>query len=465
MKVVKFGGTSLADAQQLHKAASIIASDADRRIVVVSAPGKRHRADAKMTDLLIAGWKQVAEGKSPEREREAVIQRFAEIGSSLKLAASDIEEAVTPLRSLPQAVDSLEEPFLLDLWKAAGEDTCARMMACYLRSIGIDAEYVNPGAAGLLVEGDSGNAVVLPESMVSLRSLRDRKRVVVFPGFFGYTPEGRLVTFSRGGSDVTGSILAAAVGAELYENFTDVDSVFAVNPALIPNPKQIAELTYREMRELSYAGFTVLHEEALLPAFRANVPVCIKNTNNPAAPGTRIVSRRAVELSPVVGIANDDGFCSINLTKYLMNREIGFGRKLLQLLEEENVPYEHTPTGIDNFSIIIRESLAGDEVLNRIVYRIREELQVDDVEIVRELALVMIVGEGMLDSVGVVARAANALAKAGVNIAMINQGGSEVSLMFGVRSEDAARAVASLYHEFFYDEVLHWSLLRHKAAL
>ncbi|WP_139492086.1 aspartate kinase [Brevibacillus dissolubilis] len=463
MKVAKFGGTSLANAEQIRKVCDIITADPERRIVVVSAPGKRHKTDDKVTDLLIAFAERLLRDGEAEQEIRAVIARYREIGQELGIPEQAIDGIEKDLRELLTLDTSVEAKFL-DRVKAAGEDNSAKVVAHYLNSIGVPASYVNPWDAGLLVCGKYGNAQVLPESYERLRALRDREGIVVFPGFFGYATDGSVVTFSRGGSDITGSILAAAVQADLYENFTDVDSVFAVNPSLIPQPKQVTELTYQEMRELSYAGFSVYHAEALFPAFRTGVPVCIKNTNNPTAPGTMIVSKRSYTSTNVVGIAGDAGFCSIYLTKYLMNREVGFGRKLLQILEEEGLSYEHIPSGIDHVSVILRNDIFTREIEERVISRIRTELQVDDVQVARDLALVMIVGEGMRENVGTVSRAAIALADAGINIEMINQGSSEVSLMFAVKDRNVKKAIVSLYHEFFgrsrvlYDEVLNLSL-------
>ena len=452
MKVVKFGGTSLASAEQIRKVCNIIREDAERRLVVVSAPGKRHKQDTKVTDLLIRyAERYLAEGAA-EAEKAAVCQRFWEIAEGLELSRKIMEPIMAQLEAV-LAERKVDHPArFIDKVKAAGEDTCAKLVAQYLRSLGEQAEYVNPYEAGLYVSDEAGNAQVLPVAYEHLRSLRERSGIVVFPGFFGYTPDGVLVTFSRGGSDITGSILAAAVKAEVYENFTDVDSVYVVNPNLVEHPKEIREITYREMRELSYSGFSVFHDEALIPAYQAGIPVHIRNTNNPSAPGTRIVAERKSHPQIVSGIASDRGFCSLFVSKFLMNREIGFGRKLLQILEEEGLSYEHTPSGIDNISVILREAALTEEKEKRIVQRIREELAVDHVSVERNLALVMIVGEGMRKSVGTSARATQALAKANVNLEMINQGSSEVSMMFGVKEVDVDRAVLALYHEFFQPE-------------
>lgn len=380
--------------------------------MVVSAPGKRYKEDTKVTDLLIACAEKFLKDGEGQQEFEAVITRYQEIASYLNLTMDIIDRISMDLLEILHGDRSHEDRFM-DAVKASGEDNNAKLVAHYFKSQGLEASYVNPREAGLIVSDEPGNAQVLPESYENLKALRDRSGVLVFPGFFGYSQAGQIVTFSRGGSDITGSILAAGVHAELYENFTDVDSVFSVNPNIVSNPKEIAELTYREMRELSYAGFAVFHDEALIPAFRAEIPVNIKNTNNPSAPGTKIVYERSNMNGPVVGIASDNGFCSLYVSKYLMNREIGFGRRLLQILEDYDISYEHTPSGIDDISVILRQKQITAEVEKTIVERIFNELHADSVVLQPDLAMIMIVGEGMRHNVGTTARAAAALAKAG----------------------------------------------------
>ncbi|RBW69057.1 aspartate kinase [Bacillus taeanensis] len=448
MKVAKFGGSSVASAEQIKKVCNIITADAERRLVVVSAPGKRCKEDEKTTDLLIALADQYLLKGSAEAELQKVIARYEDIAQNLNLGTDIIEEIRADLKAR-LAIDTNNPGLFMDSLKASGEDNNAKLIANYLQSLGIEAHYINPKEAGLLVSNEAGNAQVLPESYDNLYKLREKSGILIFPGFFGYSPEGTLVTFPRGGSDITGAILAAAVQADLYENFTDVDSVYVVNPNLVENPQEISELTYSEMRELSYAGFSVFHEEALAPAVRASIPVCIKNTNNPSAPGTKIIAKRQYALNPVVGIASDTGFLSIYVEKYLMNREIGFGRKLLQILEEEHVSYEHTPSGIDSISVILRANQLNAEKEMRLVERIKNELKVDKVEIERGLALIMIVGEAMHQTIGIAARAVSAIQRSNVNIEMINQGSSEVSMMFGVKEEGADKAVRSIYEEYF----------------
>ncbi|MGY0653330.1 aspartate kinase [Bacillus subtilis] len=448
MKVVKFGGSSLASGAQLDKVFHIVTSDPARKAVVVSAPGKRYAEDTKVTDLLIACAEQyLATGSAPELV-EAVVERYALIATELQLGQGIIEKIRDDLFTLLEGDKSNPEQYL-DAVKASGEDNNAKLIAAYFRYKGVKAEYINPKDAGLFVTNEPGNAQVLPESYQNLYRLRERDGLIIFPGFFGFSKDGDVITFSRSGSDITGSILANGLQADLYENFTDVDAVYSVNPSFVENPKEISELTYREMRELSYAGFSVFHDEALIPAFRAGIPVQIKNTNNPSAEGTRVVSKRDNTNGPVVGIASDTGFCSIYISKYLMNREIGFGRRALHILEEHGLTYEHVPSGIDDMTIILRQGQMDAATERSVIKRIEEDLHADEVIVEHHLALIMVVGEAMRHNVGTTARAAKALSEAQVNIEMINQGSSEVSMMFGVKEAEERKAVQALYQEFF----------------
>jgi aspartate kinase len=443
MKVAKFGGTSLADAQQIQKVVEIVKADSDRKIVVVSAPGKRRPEDIKVTDLLIALAQAVLAGKPCETEQAAVLARYAQIQEAFGLDRSVIAEIENDLNRRIQTRSDNPAQFL-DALKAAGEDNCAKLIARIFAQQGLPARYVDPREAGMLLSEDFGNAQVLPESYTRLSALKNVPETVVFPGFFGYTRQGQVATFPRGGSDITGSILAAAVGAQLYENFTDVDSVLAADPRIIPDARPIPVLTYREMRELAYAGFGVFHDEAIVPIVQARIPICIKNTNRPDAPGTLIVPQREYRHGEVIGIASAGGFSTIYLSKYMMNREVGFGRRLLQILEQEQLSFEHVPSGIDSMSVILRWAALTTEKEQHVMNRIREELRPDDVTVEHDLALIMVVGEGMRYAVGMAAKACAALANHGVNVEMINQGSSEISIMFGVKEMDHKPAVEAL---------------------
>lgn len=438
----------MASGEQIRKVCSIIAGDPDRRVVVVSAPGKRYDSDTKVTDMLISCAEKYLSNGDYKPVLDQIIGRFEEIAMDLGLnrqIVTNIENNLFTRISLPY--DSPEK--FMDRMKAAGEDNAARLVAFYMKSQGINAQYLNPKDAGLFLSDEYGNARVLPQSFKNLSRIRNMDGIIIFPGFFGYSLSGEVVTFPRGGSDITGSILAAALEVDVYENFTDVDSVFVASPKIVENPKPISELTYREMRELAYAGFSVLHEETLEPVYQRGIPVNIRNTNNPASPGTMITPSRKVNVCPVAGVAGDKGFCSINIHKYMMNREIGFGRKVLQILEEEFVPFEHMPSGIDDISIILRKKFLDNDRKSRIMERIAKELRVDSVSIEYDLGLVMVVGEGMNRTVGIMSRITKALAQSGINIRMVNQGSSEVSIMFGISEADVEKAIKCIYEEFF----------------
>lgn len=447
MKVAKFGGSSVADANQFRKVADIIKSDDSRKFIVVSAPGKRHEHDFKITDLLIQLGEAFINNDKYKSYLITILDRFSKIIEELNLSTDLLEEIEQKIESL--LTNDLSYNDKMNSFKAIGEDSSAKILSAYLQSIGINSRYVNPRDAGIIVNNLSTGAQLKQSSYEKIHTLRELDGVLVIPGFFGYTDDGVLVTFSRGGSDITGSIIAAGVKADLYENFTDVDSVYAVNPKIVKNPTEIKTLTYREMRELSYAGFSVFHDEALIPAFKEQIPVCIKNTNNPSAPGTMIVANKETSNNCVVGIASDTGFSSIYVSKFLMNKEIGFGRKLLQILEEEEVSFEHVPSGIDDMSVILRDTEFPTEKEEIILRRIQSELHVDTVSINRDLALIMVVGEGMKETTGMAQTAATALGEANVNIEMINQGSSEVSMMFGIKANGLHRAIKSLNKAFF----------------
>ena len=451
MKVTKFGGSSLASATQLEKVFNIVQSDPERRFVVVSAPGKRDSQDTKVTDALIRYYKQYINGKDVSASQEWIINRYQAMADELGFEAKSLAKIAKSIRDLA-TLPIEDNDFLYDAFLAAGEDNNAKLIAEYFSFKGLPARYVHPKKAGLLVSAEPGNARILPSSYDRIEELRNFDEVLVIPGFFGVTEDNQICTFSRGGSDITGSIIAAGVKADLYENFTDVDGIFAAHPGIIHQPHSISELTYREMRELAYAGFSVLHDEALLPAYRGRIPLVIKNTNNPSHPGTRIVHKHSGETLPVVGIAADDDFVSINISKYLMNREVGFGRKLLQILEELNIRWEHMPTGIDDLSLVLRARELTPIKEEEILRQLNHTLEVDKAEIEHDLSIIMIVGENMKSRVGVAATATNALSQRNINLAMISQGASEVSVMFVVKTEQRNKALRALYDAFFRDE-------------
>lgn len=451
MKVIKFGGSSLASAEQLKKVLDIVTSDPERRFVIVSAPGKRHSEDTKVTDALIKYYKNYVAGNDVTASQKWIIDRYQAIADELGLSPAimtKISTAIKQLATLPIE----DNAFLYDTFLAAGEDNNAKLVAEYFRKNGLSSRYMHPKEAGIIVSSEPSNARILPSSYDKLEALQELDEVIVIPGFFGVTVDGNVCTFSRGGSDISGSIVAAGVKADLYENFTDVDGIFAAHPGVVHKPHTIKELTYREMRELAYAGFSVLHDEALIPAYRGKIPLVIKNTNNPNHPGTRITLKNISNNAPVIGIAADDNFASINMSKYLMNREVGFGRKVLQILEELNIRWEHMPTGIDDMSIIVRERELTPIKEQEITTYLTRELGVDEVDIEHGLSIIMIVGEDMKNHIGVTATATKALSEKHINLEMISQGSSEVSVMFVTQTEYEKQAVRALYKAFFQPE-------------
>ena len=453
MKVCKFGGSSLADARQVNKVLDIVLADPARRIVVVSAPGKRNSGDTKVTDLLISLANTALSGGDTEAPLAAVVARYAEIAEGLGLGEAIVREVEGDLRGRVAQAASLRPAEFLDLMKAAGEDNNAKVVAVAFEARGKKARYANPKDTGMVLCGEFGDATLDPDSYPRLaRAFSNFEGIVVYPGFFGYTRDGKVATFPRGGSDITGSILAAAVCADVYENFTDVDSVYPCDPRIVAEVKGgegIPTMTYREMRELAYAGFGVFNDDAVIPAVRARIPINIRNTNHPSAPGTMIQQSRRVVPGTVVGVASADGFVNIVVEKYLMNREIGFGRRLLQVLENEGIPYEHMPSGVDSQCIVVKGQYLPKERERHIISEIKAALSPDFVTVERDLTMLMVVGEGMCYTPGMLAKACLALASAGISMSMVNQGSSEVSFMIAIRTSDRDAAVRALYKAFF----------------
>jgi len=453
MKVCKFGGSSLANAAQLNKVIDIVLADPARRLVVVSAPGKRNSGDTKVTDLLIALAKTALKGENTDREYGAVVERYAEMAQELKLGDEIVTQIENDLKGRLAQVKDLTQAEFMDLLKAAGEDNNAKLVAVAFAARGKKARYASPRETGMVLRGEFGDATLDPDSYATLsRAFSNFDGIVIYPGFFGYTKEGKVATFPRGGSDITGSILAAAVCADVYENFTDVDSVYPCDPRIVEEVKDgegIPTMTYREMRELAYAGFGVFNDDAVIPAVKARIPINIRNTNHPSEPGTMIQQSRRVVPGTVVGIASADGFCNIVVEKYLMNREIGFGRRLLQILEEAGISYEHMPSGVDSQCVVVKDQFLPKETERKVVARIRAELAPDFVTVERDLTMLMVVGEGMCYTPGMLAKACLALASAGISMSMVNQGSSEVSFMLAIRTADRDGAVRALYRAFF----------------
>ncbi len=448
--VSKFGGTSVATPTNLKQVEKIITLNSQRRLIVVSAPGKGPGITIKVTDLLIAIFNKVSTNQPCAREIADLKKRFLDLYTALDVPVDTIQKIIDDIdtRVSTPTKDSSRQR---DLIVAAGEDYNAQLFAEYLKTRSINAIYVSPAQAGLIVTEDFGNAQPTPlaiEKMGILKTLCE-KSVVIFPGFFGITENGEIATFSRGGSDLTGAICAQATDASEYENWTDVNGIFCTNPKIVENPIQIEALTYKEMRELSYIGFNVFHEEAVIPTMSKKIPIRLRNTNNLDNNGTLIVAQRLPSERDVIGIASKSGYCSFTLEKFLMNREKGFGRRLLGIFENRGISYEHCPSGVDNISVILDQSQLTPETINAIVRDIETELNPDKIRTEFGIALVAVVGEGLLHKVGVLATAAASLSRAGVNIKIANQGSSEISIIFGIDANNEHAAVNALYQEFF----------------
>lgn len=448
MKVSKFGGSSVASAEQIKKVLNIVNSDSERRIVIVSAPGKRYSDDVKTTDLLIRLYEKVMNQLDYTHKKQEILNRFKDIIDELPLQTDILSEIDRTLEAhIATLKDSPER--LLDALKSSGENFNAQIIAAYNNEQGVPTIYLSPQEAGIIVTDDPGNAQILESSYDKIKEIKNTDKKIIIPGFFGYSESEHIVTFPRGGSDITGAIVARGVKADLYENFTDVSGIFRANPTVIKHPEVIPEITYREMRELSYAGFGVFHDEALQPLYRYRIPVVIKNTNRPTDMGTYIVHDRQINHDKVVsGISCDKGFTSINIKKYLMNRQVGFTVKILKILEKYQISFDHMPSGIDNISIIMRSSqLAGKE--QKVLEEIRRYCEIDELNVEYDLAILMIVGEGMSATVGTANKITAALAQSNINLKMMNQGSSEISMMFGISTKDADEAVKACYEHCY----------------
>ena len=450
MKVIKFGGSSLASGTAFAQAIKIIQADQDRKVIVTSAPGKREKTDTKVTDLLIKYAHEVLQGQDYQATVAQIFDRYQAIGNYFNLPA----EALAPIREALVALPNGDYPansYLMATFKAHGERLNARLLAAVLNHIGIKARFADPKDIGIMVTGTPNNAVVAPETYYRLQDFKvaDDERVVV-PGFFGFTIAGYIATFSRGGSDITGAILARGLEAEKYENFTDVDSIYAVDPKLVEHPTPIKTMTYREMRELSYAGFSVFHDEALLPVIAAGIPINVKNTWAPEKPGTLIVPDHNFKpSSPVTGIAAGKHFAALYLHKYLLNKEAGFTLQILTILQEHNVSYEHMPSGIDDITIIFDKHKLTPEIVDEICDELQTTVNPDRLEWINDFALITVVGEGMATSPTVPAEILGILAKEQIAIQMINQGASKIATMIGVDPANIDQAVKAINHHFF----------------
>ena len=434
VKVLKFGGSSLADAEHFKKVANIIKSDPSRRYVVVSAPGKRTPDDQKVTDMLYKCYELTRDGEEIDSVFVCIIRRYEKIIKDLGISLS-LEKEFQRIKM------AILHHAGRDYIASRGEYLNAIVLAAYLGFDFIDAEK------GIFFNEDGSFDSEKTNSVLS--SILAKHEYAVIPGFYGSMPNGTIKTFSRGGSDFTGSVVARAASADLYENWTDVSGVLMVDPRIVRDSKVIDVITYKELRELSYMGATVLHEDAIFPVRVAGIPINIKNTNRPNDKGTMIVKDNAVVPGGgiITGIAGKKGFSIIVLEKDMMNAEIGFGKKVLDVLMNNNVPFEHLPSGIDAMSIIVSTEDVKDKKLI-IADEITKAVHPDYISIDDGIALVAVVGRNMVNGVGTAYRVFKAAAENGVNIRMIDQGSSEMNIILGIKEEDYQTALQGIYSEF-----------------
>ena len=432
-KVVKFGGSSLANAEQFQKVGDIIRSDESRRYVVPSAPGKRFSADTKVTDLLYTCYDKAEAGEDFTDVLTEIKGRFYEIIKGLNLDLS-LEEEFRQIEADFKAHAGNEYA------ASRGEFLNGKVMAAYLGYEFIDS-------ATVIRFDKNGNFDADKTDKLLSKRLQKCERAVI-PGFYGGMEDGTVKTFSRGGSDVTGSLVAKAIHADIYENWTDVSGFLVTDPRIVDNPAVIETLTYRELRELSYMGATVLHEDAIFPVRKEGIPINIRNTNRPEDKGTFIVESTCRKPKYVItGIAGKKGFCSINIEKSMMNSEIGFGRKILQVFEDQGISFEHVPSGIDTMTVYVHQD-EFEEKEQQVIAGIHRAVQPDFVEMESDLALIAVVGRGMKSQRGTAGRVFSALAHAHVNVKMIDQGSSELNIIIGVENRDFETAVKAIYDIF-----------------
>lgn len=449
MKVVKFGGSSLADGLQFQKVIDIIKADPARQVVITSAPGKRHDTDIKVTDLLIKYAKLTIAQQDYSEVVAQISARYQAIGTFFKVPAEEMTPIKEAIVRLPKH-DYPDNDYLMAAFKAHGERLNARLMATVLNNLGIKARFVDPKECGLIVSDEPNNATVLPETYTNLAQFDYGDEKLIFPGFFGFTKNGQIATFSRGGSDITGAIIARGLHADLYENFTDVNAIYAANPKIIAHPQAITKMTYREMRELSYAGFSVFHDEAIIPAIEGQIPINVKNTNQPDLPGTLIVPEQHFEPTQIItGVASSNRFAALYLHRYLLNKEVGFTLKLLKVLYKYNVSYEHMPSGIDDLTVIFDKTQLDTDTIHAMCHDIQEVLHPDTLQWINDYAILMVVGEGMRNQIGVTEHIFESLVDHNIGVHMINQGASRISIMIGTRQADADEAVKCIYNAFF----------------
>ena len=434
MIVAKFGGSSLADATQFRKVKNIVEMDPERKYIVPSAPGRRGPGDDKITDLLYAAHRAAAQGKAFHHLLERIQARYVEIAEELGVEMDFDGEFAAIAERLAAGASA-------DYAASRGEYLNGKLLAKYLGFPFVDAKDV--------IRFDGEGKYLEEESNALLASTLNNLRRAVIPGFYGAEENGAIRTFSRGGSDVTGAVVARAVNADLYENWTDVSGVRMADPRIVPDAQFIATITYRELRELSYMGFTVLHENAVFPVRKAGIPTNIRNTNDPKHPGTMIQAAAGADNmgTIITGIAGHKGFSIVSVEKDMMNAELGFGRRVLQAFEEYGISFEHLPTGIDTMCVVVNEKELAPH-RDAVIRRIEELVHPDQITVSDHLALVATVGRGMVRAFGTAARLFTAISSQGISIRTIDQGSSELNIIVGVDEDDFESAVRAIYDAF-----------------
>lgn len=438
VKVVKFGGSSLASAKQFLKVIDIIKEDENRRYVIPSAPGKRNIHDEKVTDMLYKTYSLAKEEKDFDKDLEEIKKRYEEIILGLNLDLNFDKE-----------FELIKEDFL----NKKGEDYAAsrgEYLNSLIMSKALDFEFID--AKDVIFFDENNNFDAEKTNTILAKILKGTKNAVI-PGFYGSDINGNIKTFSRGGSDISGAIVARAIKADIYENWTDVSGFLVVDPKIISNPEPIDTITYKELRELSYMGASVLHEEAIFPVKKEGIPINIKNTNKKEDKGTMIVdSTSKIPAYTITGIAGKKGFCSINIDKAMMNSEIGFCMRVLQVFDKYQIPIEHMPSGIDTMSVIVEQAEFEDKE-QEVVLSINKIVSPDSVEIETGIALIAVVGRAMKEKRGTAARIFAALAHKNINVKMIDQGSSECNIIIGVNEQDFEAAIHAIYEIFIILEL------------
>lgn len=433
IKVVKFGGSSLADANQFRKVAEIVKSDPKRRYVVASAPGKRDSNDTKVTDMLYDCYVLAKEKKNIDDAFKKIEDRYNGIIADLGIDFS-LDEEFNKIKM------AIEHHAGRDYIASRGEYLNSMILAKFLNYEFVDAE------SGIFFD-DSGN-LDTNKTYETLAIILAKHSHAVVPGFYGVMPNGTIKTFSRGGSDITGSIVARAVGAKIYENWTDVSGMLMADPRCVDNPKVIETITYKELRELSYMGATVMHEDAIFPVREVCIPINIRNTNAPKDNGTMIVPQTDEIKTVITGIAGKKGFSTISIEKGMMNAEVGFVRRALEVLERFGVSFEHFPSGIDTMTFVVATDTIAN-IKNELISEMFKKTGADSVIIEDGMALVAVVGRGMVRAKGTAARVFNSISHAGINIKMIDQGSSELNIIIGIEEQDYEITLNAIYHEFY----------------